>query len=229
MVRKANCPTIRKKRGLKRRHVTSFSQDLRAVSEIVSTILLLGISVAMVSSVALWLSSIPLPDERLDVDLLGIYQNGNMTIEHQGGEMLEEEFTRIEFLLNDETISELRISDGRDGEEKWSQGETWVHPVRDIYGDPPEVFDNITVMVIDVRSQALLLIQSVQEGPGLGEMPDLSVSPEDISITFVTSVLRKGVEANITVNVSNQGNYPASDVLVRVFAADEFVQHLEKL
>ena len=72
-------------------------KDYKAVSEALGTILLLLISIILVSVVALWLSSIPREEDLPRVDLVASYDqvSDELTIEHQGGDVLLDADTQI--------------------------------------------------------------------------------------------------------------------------------------
>jgi len=75
-------------------------RDQAGVSEVVGTILILGMTVVLFSSIILWVSNIPAPTVQLRVDMLSRMEpvyNGvgaeigvNITLTHHGGESLED-------------------------------------------------------------------------------------------------------------------------------------------
>ena len=94
-------------------------QDRNAVSEVIGTILILGMTVSLFSVIIIWVASIPTPtaSTRLELDGTltplktpgGLWDGVNVTIAHRGGEELGYPGTRVYL-----TITKARSS-GRRG------------------------------------------------------------------------------------------------------------------
>ena len=146
----------------------------QAVSEIVGTVMLLGIAIAMFTLVQL--SAFNLLAENPNspsVRLVAGIDNGNVTIFHNGGESLPSN-TKILFTINDDFTNTINITVGDDNylnesnsknpnNDKWDIGEKVVynltnHPSEYIPGE-----DSVLVMVLDVSSNSIIMSATIKE------------------------------------------------------------------
>jgi len=146
-------------------------------SEVIGTILILAITVALFASVILWVSAIPTPQASIRVDMDGqlapIYDNngvwagGNLTARHRGGETLPAHRTNVIFNVEragsftTETL-ETRgtvagVPYGIDGPDvNWDAGETWLYTNYSILEA-----DVVTLAVVDTLSSIIVWMEQV--------------------------------------------------------------------
>ena len=135
------------------------------VSEIIGTILLLGISVTLFSGIQLYVFSAEQSAEPIKPIIGGSLKDSTIILQHLGGRSLDEQ-TRIHYQIGISTIklflnSSFFIDDNNN--QKWDVGEIIRYPVS---GDEDSI---IEVKVIDERSNDLLFINVLQQGTiGLG-------------------------------------------------------------
>ena len=142
------------------------------VSEIIGTILILGMTVVLFSVIILWVTNIPTPQAsiRPDMDgtLIPIYtQSGNwngvnVTVEHRGGETLEGFRTQVFFSVTRNGVTSTSrlqtrgvsggLSYGINGPDAdWDTGEIWRYTNYSVQAN------DIVVMTIVDRIQSLVL------------------------------------------------------------------------
>jgi len=131
-----------------------------AVSEVVGVILLLGMAVTVFSLVYFSLMSAPAPVPSPDLNILGFIEDGNITIQHCGGEALDSE-TILQISLagirTDVSIEDYLVDLNQDG--LWQMGEKVIYP-------PNHDLNNIEVGIgiADRYSNSLVLLGNLQEG-----------------------------------------------------------------
>jgi len=157
---------------------TVLHEDESGVSEVIGTIMILGITVVLFSTIILWVTSIPTPTTQTRVDMEStmnpVYSTSppyneiavNITIRHLGGDSLTPLSTRIYVSsirggnppVTD--IAQLRmynpflatpngLIDGNDA--IWSAGERWAYKSFSILST-----DQITVMIVDLTKSAVV-------------------------------------------------------------------------
>jgi len=138
-----------------------------AVSEIVGTVLLLGIAIAMFTLVQLFafglLSENP---NSPSVRLIASIENGNVTIYHNGGESLPSN-TKILFTIKDGFTDTTNITVGDDDylNESNSNGK-WDIGEKVVYGLPLSYTagsDSVLVMVLDISSNSVIMSATIKE------------------------------------------------------------------
>src|SRR5437867_4352725 len=169
-------------------------QDRNAVSEVIGTILILGMTVSLFSVIIIWVASIPPPtaSTRLELDGTltplktpgGLWDGVNVTIAHRGGEELGYPGTRVYLTITKasglRTVEILRtkgtvawgpnagtpygLIDGRDN--TWSIGERWS-----ITNKTVAATDTIRAAVVDVLKSTILWSEDIL-GPA-GSHPPL--------------------------------------------------------
>lgn len=197
---------------------TVLRSDIKAVSEALGTILLLAISIVLVSVVAVWLNSIPQEEERPQVKFVATYDSDadEVTITHRGGEVLAEKDVRLQFIRNSVTQPRLTMADGG-LDSNWNIGEKWTYPDLNLGSN-----EELEVMVLDIRTNTVLLDQVVQEGTA-GALVDLAVKDEEIEFDYSGVLLTSTTEVNITVKLYNLGNTTANDIIIRFFANTKII------
>ncbi len=129
------------------------------VSEMVGTILLLGIAVVIFSILYVYVLSAPTPSSSSHTNLIAYVQDNNVTIEHKGGESLGLDtkiIITIDSTRNTTTIKGYLKDVNGDG--LWNIGERVIcNPGISINGLQVEV------TVIDVKSKSIILSGIIQE------------------------------------------------------------------
>lgn len=165
-------------------------EDKSGVSEVIGTILILGMTVTLFSVIIVWVSSIPAPVAQTRVDIsssmsaLSSTGGVNITLSHRGGEALYP-FPTIIYVTdqagsNPQTtdtvtlhIFNIRLGnpngllDGSDG--IWSIGERWNY--RNVNW---HVSDSITVTVVDTSKNTVMW--TGQMNPSEGSRPPIFLS-----------------------------------------------------
>jgi len=141
----------------------------QAVSEIVGTVLLLGIAIAMFALVQLF--AFGLLNENPNspsVRLIGSYDDTNIIIFHNGGESLPSN-TKILFTINgantrinvsDDDYFYLNESNSKEPNNgKWDIGEKIEYPI------PPILLpvNSLSVTVVDVSSNSVIMSATIKE------------------------------------------------------------------
>jgi len=144
--------------------------DIRAVSEVVGSVLLLLMTVTVFSGIIIFVDSIQGPGNQTFVDLVPAIDrtdanNGIVIITHAGGQPLDASTTEIVVLVNS-TRYQLAVADGLvpvGG--KWNTGQRWMVP----FGSNT-LSQNATVQVtvIDLNVNQIVLLALVQRGIGTG-------------------------------------------------------------
>jgi len=164
------------------------------VAEVVGTILILGMTVALFSTVILWVSSVPAPTAQTRIDVSSVMQpiysaaglviGVNITLTHLGGEALHPVPTIV--YVTDQPgsnppttdVATLHLFNGRlanpsgllDGSDSvWSTGERWAY---ENFAFSPS--DSITVTIVDTTKS--LVVWSGQMSPAAGVRPPVFVS-----------------------------------------------------
>ncbi|MFO7678348.1 MAG: VWA domain-containing protein [Thermoplasmatota archaeon] len=165
-----------------------------AVSEIIGTILLLLIAVSVFTVIYFTVLSNQDVSSGKIVNIVGTVEGKNIILEHRGGQPIDLD-ARISYTLNQTSYSFL-VSDFLEEsaklDNKWKLGERCYIPFEyDI--DYLEQYDSVEVTAMDVESNSLVFIGTLELNP----MSDLSVeatfNPEepslnqDVTITIVAT------------------------------------------
>ena len=130
-----------------------------AVSEIVGTLLLLGISVSLFSVIYLSVLIVSPSPTRPSVNLICTVEKNNIILEHRGGKTLDLD-TEIIVTTNG-TNETLTVNDYMNNESKengvWNIGERVVYPA----GDITDL--KVLVTVVDVYSNSVIMMAVLQE------------------------------------------------------------------
>ena len=130
-----------------------------AVSEIVGTILLLGITVSLFSVICVIVLSYPFSPSSPSTNLVGMVEEDYLLIEHRGGKALDLG-TKVSLTIGD-NMSEIIIvgdclSDKSKGDNRWGIGEWFVYYDSNITGK------KVGIAVVDVESDSVILIETFQ-------------------------------------------------------------------
>jgi hypothetical protein len=128
----------------------------KAVSDIIGTLLLLGISISIFLVIYLSVLTIYPTSIRPSVDLICLVDenNNNIIIEHHGGKTLDLD-TKFSMTI-DEVNNKFTVGDYLDIKSKdngvWNIGEQLIYPVGDITDK------RVSVSVIDIHSNSVILM-----------------------------------------------------------------------
>ena len=136
-----------------------------AVSEVLGTVLLLGMAVSMFSLLSFTVLSYPFNPSPPSVNLVG-YMGGtnnvtgetNVTVEHYGGESLDIITTKVMVIIQG-TFTNVNFTDSLNDSNNnnlWDIGEKLVHPVN-VTGKQVEV------TVVDTKSNSIIMSGILQE------------------------------------------------------------------
>lgn len=147
-----------------RKKIRNFKDSNEMVSEIVGTVLLLGITVAIFSSLYVMVFSYPSPPSPTFVNLVGTVEGSSIIIEHRGGEPLSLE-TKVVLTIGDEIV-DITVGDGNylDGEAKkdnqWNVGERVVYPFE--YNSSCTTAE---LLAVDGKSSSVVMIGTLDIRP----------------------------------------------------------------
>ena len=137
-----------------------------AASEVVGTVLLLSIAIALFSSVQLMVFSLPQNERAPSASLVGSVYNGNITIEHHGGESLQLSTTQI--ILGSGVQTNVSIATNyldtntSNGDDQWDIGESLVYNITTQLGNIPNN-SKIDVTVVDLKSNSVVMMGAIKE------------------------------------------------------------------
>jgi hypothetical protein len=149
-----------------------------AVSEIIGTILMLGMAIALFAGVSLLITSYPLSTPSPQVDLVGFIEGSDIVFEHHGGPSLLGD-TELGITINGSTniiTVEEYIHDNNQND-RWDIGEQVIYTTSGLGRT------QVDVMVIDSLSNSVLMMATIQENGG-GSSTTPSLSTTVIPLTF---------------------------------------------
>jgi flagellin-like protein len=131
----------------------------KGVSEIIGTILMLGMAIALFATVSLIIISYPLNTPSPQVDIIGYIEGSDIVFEHHGGPSLATD-TQLGITIDGGTtiitvqdyITDLNNND------RWDIGEQIVYTSSNLD------HVRVDVMVIDYTSNSVLMMGTIQEG-----------------------------------------------------------------
>ena len=219
---------------LNSRKKDDFKTDLKAVSEAIGTILLLAISVSLVGVMAVWVNTLPEPEEAIEADLKGtmVIENDQhiVRIEHMGGDSIEIDQIEISIMIDGITqakyelfYSTMSIFD----DDLWEIGEVWEENIEGFH-DWNVSLPEVTVHVRDINADSLILSEVVQMSGELGDLADLKIEEEDIFFDYENATLRNGEWVNISARVYNIGGSLATNAIVRFFEGSRVISNAGK-
>ena len=130
-----------------------------AVSEIVGTILLLGITVSLFSVICGIVLSYPFSPSSPSTNLVGMVEGEYLLIEHRGGKALDLG-TKVSLTIGDNMSKIIIVGDYLNNESKgdnrWGIGEWFVYQNNNITGK------KVGIAVVDVESDSVILIETFQ-------------------------------------------------------------------
>ncbi len=181
----------------------------KAVSEVLGTILLLGISVTIFSVVYASFLSVDAQPPTPTVDIMGTVHENYLVLEHGGGEDIDLDF-RIIVRYNGGNSVVLDYTD-IDGSinDKWNIGEKLKFNLSDKLVGYTQ-FSPIDIMVVDAQSNSAIMMGTLKESPVPAEPPkfanvgiaDIYCTPEDVS--------ENASDVTLHFKVENYGDKPAT-------------------
>ena len=179
-----------------------FGQDDSGASEVLGDILLVVMSVIMLSTLAGQLLSMPAPSGLITADTAASYDGTNITIEHLGGNPLKDPFISIRLGKPYAVPNSYQVSSGNaDG--VLTVGESWKYNVSTFLN--PD--DTVYVAIVDTKNNRVISEQYVQKGMDYGQLPDIGLTPSDISFWRNGALIDEGANApmiseNMTINIT---------------------------
>lgn len=144
--------------------------DRRGVSEVIGTILLLSMTVMVFSGIILFVNTLTGPGDQTYVNLIPSIErtdpnNGIVYITHAGGQPLDASRTTVIIEVNSSNFP-LAVTDGLvPSNGQWVTGQRWGVPFT---GNQLSQNATVQVLVVDERTNQLVLFAVVQRGVGLG-------------------------------------------------------------
>jgi FlaG/FlaF family flagellin (archaellin) len=209
-------------------HRRRLARAATGVSEAIGTIILLAIAITLIGVVAVWVETLPEIAEQKQAELqLTTPQRlttGQMTIDinHKGGDSLKGEDTeiRILFLYPTYLSSVLSLSDSGTSDltdDEWSIGEHWNYTLTGV-----PVNAELEISVVDMVGGRLLMREEILLGKLEKNLPDLEITPSNITIGEVDETIRKNRPTTITAVVYNLGTSNVS-AIVRFFDENRII------
>ncbi len=148
--------------------------DLKAVSEAIGTVLLLGISITLTGGIALWTSQIEEGDEALIVDLWAYIRGDDLVLIHRGGDRLEGVTTLITLLdsSNVQISSDDYETLSADTDGSWTTGEELTMDVSGI----PDEFQILVTAVKNTGVTTVILKNSLVRSSSISAFADLAIT-----------------------------------------------------
>lgn len=140
-----------------------------AVTEIIGVALLLGVSISLFSVVQIIVFSYPFEPSPPALNLVGTIDQGNLLIEHQGGESISLDAT-ILFFIGDLDVIKINASDNienstSDNDYMWEIGEIVSYTPLDAAGNPIDLQDLLVkAIVVDKETNSIVMNGIMQEG-----------------------------------------------------------------
>ena len=135
------------------------------ISEIIGTVILLGISVSLFSTVQFIVYSYPIQPSSPSVNLVGTIENDRLIIEHHGGESLSLE-TQISFIIETQSlvINVTDYLDDKNNDNRWGIGEIIIFNLTTDANPPIDpTGKHIEASVIDVESNTIVMRAILQD------------------------------------------------------------------
>jgi len=184
----------------------------KAVSEVLGTILLLVISVSVFTVVYASFFSVDLGPDVPSVSLMGIIEDNNLIILHQGGEDIGLNTKVIMRPVQNASDSEkvevdnyLDLDAKNDG--KWNIGESFNYDLDNLSNFLE--FDALEVFVVDTDSNTVIMMGTIKEAASA----DIEIL---IEITDGSSTPPIGSKIGITFTAKNNGPSETDDVSVEI-------------
>ena len=193
----------------------------KAVSEVLGTILLLGISVALFSIIYISLFSIQATPSTPSVNIVGTIKNNQLILDHMGGEDLKLD-TKIIMHFPDDTRKSLLVKENdylpaqAKIDNKWNIGEQFTYSLN---GETSfNRFQPLDLTVVDQDSNSVIMNGIVKEAKKADLELVGDISSQDLTI---------GDSSSLSINLRNNGPSIAEDIKVNINIPDglEYKNH----
>jgi uncharacterized repeat protein (TIGR01451 family) len=202
LVKTSNCHFLINMGGKKmkkwKKSIRRFKDSNNMVAEIIGTVLLLGIAVAIFSTLYVVVFSYPFPTSSPNVTLIGTIEGSYIIIEHHSGEALSLDTEIMVGEINN--MDSFAVGDLLDDESKkdgvWNIGERIVYPFK--YNISRT---QVEIMTVDTVSNSLILIGTLDIHPecdiGLGHTVDEQFPEvgDTVNFTITTNNYRGDINA----------------------------------
>ncbi len=199
----------------------------RAVSELLGTILLLGISVSLFSVVYVSFFAVNVESESPNVDIIGTIHENQLILEHSGGEDIDLDFKLlVDYSLSSAGVTQLpkslNYSDSVNsigGDGKWTIGEKLVFDLKELpFYDQ---FNPIDIILVDPDSNSAIMMGTLKESkPSEG-------FPADLGITSLycdpNTVSEPGLDIDVFFSVKNYGQNASNGFNFSIYADENLV------
>jgi len=190
----------------KGRRNRNLSRSNQMVSEIIGTVLLLAITVAIFSTIYSFVISYPSPSSPTLVQIVGSVEGENIILEHRGGEAISLD-SKLKIDLGD-VIDEIVIGDNNYLEDKYKEDGLWNIGEKIRY--PFEYNEGIVeakIIATDEKTNSLVMLGSVDITPQCDIGLKQTVSDkfplvgDEINLTTTVDIYRSDLlESNVTIN-----------------------------
>ncbi|MGB9636754.1 MAG: CARDB domain-containing protein, partial [Thermoplasmata archaeon] len=169
---------------MKNKNVRMWKRARKGVSEVIATLLILGITVTLFSTIFVWIQTLPPPEGKRNVEIIGELGIGDESIgnvpsyryyinlTHKGGEPLSKDMITIVITLTDTLPPAVFIRNVSDSlvnlGDFWEPGEVWRWKTPTTHS----VISNVTVQVID-NVKNLIVWQGVLPGKDINAPPQI--------------------------------------------------------
>ncbi len=197
--------------------LVKLSKNKNAVSEVLGTVLLLGISVALFSAVYVSFFSVDVEEPSPSVDMVAYISDTTLYLDHRGGDSIG---VNAEIILSDEDdnsrvlTAEPYINQVKNND-KWNIGERAQFDLEDLsvgFNFDFDRWENLTVHVRDKDTKSTILLGNVRES----RVSDLNLE-----------VFKKKISSSnswwITSKITNLGPSDTKDVFVKISLPDGLV------
>lgn len=143
-----------------------------AVNEVLDTILLIGIAVALFSVLSFIVLTYPFEPSTPSVNIVGFVDGNDIVLEHRGGESLDLD-TEVLITVGGEKLAQNKVRDFLDDNFEddglWGLGEILNYTSDAIDGN------QVTVTIVDTKSNSVVMMGTLQEGSS--ETPPINRTP----------------------------------------------------
>lgn len=196
-----------------KKNIRRFKDSNSMVAEIIGTVLLLGIAVAIFSTLYVVVFAYPFPTSSPNVILIGTIEGSNIIIEHHSGEALSLD-TEIpitiageKVLIDDRTPTARDLLDNASKEDGvWNIGERIIYPF--VYNSS---CSKAEIMAVDTESNSVILVGT------------LDIHPEcDVGVKYTSDNSTDLDHPQLNITATNyRGDINETDVKIHITLPDD--------
>jgi uncharacterized repeat protein (TIGR01451 family) len=194
----------------------NFRESKNAVSEIISTILLLAIASSFFGVIYLNVLTPPTYSPPPITNIAGKIEENNILLEHRGGEQLDI-YSDILIMMSGKTMI-MRIEDYLDSESKedglWGPSEKIIYPLS--YDFDLLKYPQADIIVVDKNSDSVLMTGVFDLNP---------ICDVGVEITVNNQFPSTGESIVFTITVTNHGNINVSSILINFKLPEELIHY----